>query len=364
MIKPGVSIIVCCHNGASRLPETVRHIALQNVPSYIPWEFILIDNASTDNSVSVTEAVWDFYNSSKTLRVVHEPELGLSFARARGFAEARYEYVIMCDDDNWLIPDYARLAYSIMEEKKRIGALGGNGKLVFEVQPEKWLENSGIFAAGEQGVTSGRVPSCRVYGAGCVIRKSAYEKLKQVGFTSLLTDRKGSDLSSGGDHELCYALSIMGYSIWYDERLKFDHFITRERLTWEYFIRYAKESTSCFDVLTSYKMIALDINSYKFSFLALGRDFVYCLRRFITVSAQRLIIRSDSVEGKLLYFKFVILKRKMVSYFSKFNAMVENHNEILKFKEACVRAQFIEKPKLKPHTLFAIFSLGLFRQPQ
>lgn len=357
-------MIVCCHNGASRLPETVRHIALQNVPSHIPWEFILVDNASSDNSVNVAEAVWEFHNPTNRLRVVNEPDLGLSFARARGFAEARYEYVIMCDDDNWLNPDYVRLAYAIMEDKTRIGALGGLGKIVYEVQPEKWIEQTRIFAAGEQWHCSGRVRSCRVYGAGCVVRKSAYEKLRKVGFKSLLTDRKGSDLSSGGDHELCYALSIMGYSIWYDERLEFRHFITRERLTWDYFIRYAKESTACFDVLTSYKMIALDINSYKFSFLVLARDFVYCLRRFLSVSAQRLFTRQDSVDGKILYFKFVILNRKIQSYFSKFDAMVKNHDEILKFKDACVRARLIEKPRLKQHVLFSIFSLKLFRQPQ
>lgn len=364
MSKPGVSIIVCCHNGASRLTETVRHIALQKVPSYIPWEFIFVDNASTDESATIAKSAWESCKVATPARIVHEHQLGLSFARARGFAEAKYEYVIMCDDDNWLMPEYASLAFSVMEENKRIGALGGIGKVVFEIKPARWIEESGIFAAGAQWHSSGRVASCRLYGAGCVVRKSAYEKLKLVGFRSLLTDRKGSDLSSGGDHELCYALSIMGYAIWYDERLKFDHFITRERLTWEYFIRYAHQSTSCFDVLTSYKMIALDINSYKFSFMALGRDFLYCLRRFTNVAFKRIITKRESVAGKLLYFKFVILKRKIESYFTKFDLMVQNHNQILKFKEACVNAHLIQQPKMRSITSLSIFSSKLFRQPQ
>jgi glycosyltransferase involved in cell wall biosynthesis len=364
MSRPGVSVIICCHNGARRLPETVRHLALQQVPSSIPWEFILVDNASTDSSVSVTEAVWYSHKPNSRLRIVQEGQLGLSYARARGFAEASFEYVIMCDDDNWLRPDYVRIAFAIMEDKKRIGALGGFGRLVFEDKPEVWIENSGIFAAGEQGKTSGRVKLCRVYGAGCVIRKSAYEKLKDVGFKSLLTDRKGSDLSSGGDHELCYALSIMGYSIWYDDRLKFDHFITRERLTWKYFIRYAKESAACFEVLTSYKMVALDINSYRFSFVVLARDFFYCLRRFIKISLQRIFTRKDTVAAKLLYFKFVILRHKVVSYLLRFDEMIKYHNEILKFKQACVQARLIAKPELKSNSWFATFSLKLFRQLQ
>lgn len=363
-MSKGVSIIICCHNGARRLPETVRYIAQQKVPAFIPWELILVDNASTDNSVNITEAVWDVYRPTGTLRVVSESQLGLSFARARGFREARYEYVIMCDDDNWLWPDYVSLTYSIMDRNSRIGALGGFGKIVFEEEPQGWLKNSRIFAAGEQWHTTGKVKSCRIYGAGCAVRKSAYEKLRQVGFKSLLVDRKGSELSSGGDHELCYALSIMGYDIWYDDRLKFFHFITKERLTWEYFIRYAKESTACFDVLTSYKMIALDINSYKFSFVVLARDFAYCLRRFMVVLAQQTFTKKNSVPGKVLHFKHVVLKNKIVSYFTKFDAMIRNHNEILKFKEACVNARLITRPKLRPTTMLSIFSSRLFRLPQ
>jgi glycosyltransferase involved in cell wall biosynthesis len=364
MNKPGVSIIICCHNGEHRLPETVRHIAQQTVPDFIPWEFILVDNASTDQSVNVTEAIWGFYKPAGKLRVVSETSLGLSFARARGFQEARYDFVIMCDDDNWLMPDYVSMTYRIMDMNNRIGALGGLGELIFEQAPEKWITGTRMFAAGAQWHSTGKVRSCRLYGAGCVIRKSAYEKLKQVGFKSLLTDRKGTELSSGGDHELCYALSIMGYDIWYDERLRFSHFITKERLTWDYFVRYAKESTACFDVLTSYKMIALNINSSKFSFIVLARDFFYCFRRFLAVSAKQLFTKRQSVSGRILYFRHVILKNKIISYFSKFDAMVKNHDEILKFKEACVRAQLIAKPKLRSHPVLSIFSLRLFRQPQ
>jgi glycosyltransferase involved in cell wall biosynthesis len=364
MSNRGVSIIICCHNGERRLPETIRHIAQQDVHSFIPWELILIDNDSSDNSVNLTEAIWDSYRPSGDLRVVSETRLGLSYARARGFQEARYEYVVMCDDDNWLAPDYVSIAFDIMSNNKKIGALGGFGKIIFETKPAQWIADAKIFAAGEQAQHSGKVQTCRLYGAGCVIRRSGYLKLKQVGFKSLLVDRKGTELSSGGDHELCYALAIMGYDIWYDERLRFSHFITSERLTWDYFIRYAKESTACFDILTSYKMIALDINSYKFSMVVLARDFFYCLRRFSVVAGQILLTNKNTVSGKLLFFKYLILKNKILSYFVKFDAMMRNHEEILKFKEACVQANIIQRPQPQQPSILSIFSLGLFRQHQ
>jgi len=57
MIKPGVSVVICTYNGAERLPETIRHIANQTVPAHIPWEFIVVSNACTDNTEEVTREI-------------------------------------------------------------------------------------------------------------------------------------------------------------------------------------------------------------------------------------------------------------------------------------------------------------------
>ncbi len=352
----GVSVIICCHNGERRLPETVRHLAMQQVPSFIRWEFIFVDNGCTDQSAAIVEEIWDLYRPVGQLRIVYEPLLGLSFARSRGFSEAQHEVMIMCDDDNWLAPDYIFQAHTLMSLRKKIGALGGRGELVFEQTPPEYIAQAGIFAAGEQANARGKVRSNRVYGAGCIIRRSAYLKLQQVGFQSLLTDRRGATLASGGDHELCYALAILGYDIWYDDRLKFLHFITKERLTWEYFTRYARESACCFDVLTSYKMIAADFNSHKFSIIALSRDFLFVVRRWITVRIQQSLVDAMSVRGRLLEFKAIILGNKIRAYFSQFTHMVKNHDRILAFKESCIQAKLLKRPRVR-QKIFGLFSL-------
>src|SRR3990170_3944560 len=151
----GVSIIICCHNGASRLAETIRHIARQRVPPYIPWELLIVDNGSTDDSALVARKEWQKHRVDTYLRIVKEPVLGLSFARQRGFREARYEYMILCDDDNWLDEEYICTVYQILIENSNIGALGGLGKLVYEIDPPA-PELSYIFAAGRQAPRSGK----------------------------------------------------------------------------------------------------------------------------------------------------------------------------------------------------------------
>ena len=345
-MKPqGVTIIICCHNGANRLPETIRHIARQRVPPYIPWEVIIVDNGSTDDSALAARLEWQKHRADTYLKIVKEPLLGLSHARARGFKEARYEYMIMCDDDNWLNENYANTVYKILSENPAIGALGGLGKLVFEVEPPA-MELSYVFAAGEQAARSGKVPGNKVYGAGCAVRYSAYHKLIGSGFKSLLTDRRGTELSSGGDYELCLALAILGYEIWYDERLLFTHFITRERLSWDYFLRYAHESSKCFNVLTSYNMVAEKKPLVHLPWVLILKNFLVSTKMFVSINLKRLLTRQQSLQ-RALYFRHLLFKYKLFAYLLKSHEMVNTHRHILNFHNACRPQQHVLKPVVR-----------------
>ena len=339
-MKPaGVSIIICCHNGASRLSETIRRIARQRVPAHIRWELLIIDNGCTDDSADIARAEWQKHRVNAYMRIVKEKTLGLSCARARGFREARYEYIVLCDDDNWLEENYVSHVYNILSTNPNIGAVGGLGTLQFEVEPAT-PELSYIFAAGPQAPRSGKVLANKVYGAGCAIRSSGYQKIVANGFKSLLTDRRGVELASGGDYELCLALAIVGYDIWYDDQLRFTHFITRERLTWEYYMRYAVESSKCFNVIESYKMVASLSPIHHLPHLSVFKDFVVCVRTFASTNWKRFTASKVPLK-RALYFRHLVFKNVMIAYAVKFNEMVNTHRMILQFQESCRGSQQI-----------------------
>jgi len=46
----GVSVIICCFNGAARLSETLRNMAAQQVNSSIAWELLMVDRATQDDT--------------------------------------------------------------------------------------------------------------------------------------------------------------------------------------------------------------------------------------------------------------------------------------------------------------------------
>jgi glycosyltransferase involved in cell wall biosynthesis len=327
MSKPGVSVVICTYNGASRLPETIRHIAAQQVPEYIPWEFIIIDNASTDNTASVAQHEWSKYIGTQSFSIIEEPQSGLSYARARGFASAQYDYILLCDDDNWLDPHYVTTVYEVMTANIHIGALGGYGSLVFEEEPPSWIRSFSIYAAGRQAQKSGPVIRCTVYGAGCVIRKSAYDILLKSGYRSLLTDRLRKELSSGGDYELCLALAIAGFSIWYDERLTFSHFITRDRITIEYYRKYLKESAKCLEVLHPYKVICdWKFQNVKIFRYRMVKSLLYLLRTYIRFKLIIPFLKKDNNRYTLVSLQAYSARIMISVYIRNWNKILANYN--------------------------------------
>jgi len=235
----GVSLVICCHNSSARLPATFDHIIQQKSRDIIPWEVIVVDNGSTDNTADRARALWDKIAHGR-LRIVNEPLLGLSNARRRGLEEARYEYVSFIDDDNWICHDWIQVIYDVMGGHPEVGACGSESIAECQVEPPSWFDiYKENFAVGRQAEASGDITDTRGYlwGAGITIRKSAWQMISSSGFTFLLSDRKGNMLSSGGDSELCFALSRAGWRLWYEQRLVLKHYLPAARLTIEYLKR-------------------------------------------------------------------------------------------------------------------------------
>ncbi|AHM60591.1 family 2 glycosyl transferase [Flammeovirgaceae bacterium 311] len=333
-MKAGVSIVICAYNAAKRLPCTLGHIAEQQVREGIDWELILVDNASTDNTAQLAREEWSKYNSSASFRIVYQPIPGLSNAREMGFATAQYDYIIMCDDDNWLKEDYVEIAFDVMQQNPRCAVLGGMGIFVYETTPPSWLAAYSLYAGGPQAPQSGKVATNRLYGAGSILRKSAYYAVYEAGFRSLLADRMAAQLTSGGDHELCYGLALAGYEIRYDKRLQFQHFITSDRLSWQYYQRYIKESAKCFEVLEPYKILLETNSSNRFTFYRkLGRSFFYHVKRYIPLWWRYQSMDKKSEEGKITQVQCIILKTRIKSYFSSFGALQENFSHVVALRK-------------------------------
>lgn len=235
----GATILVCTYNGALRLPQTLAHIAAQQIPAGLEWEVILVSNASTDNTLVVAAQLWAEFGAPTSLRILDEPQAGKENALIRGFDEARYAYICTVDDDNWLYPTYLAQAVITMQAHPEIGVLGAYAEGAFEIVPPVWFEQfQGVYAIGAPSPKSGPLAQgTNVAGAGSVISKHSWHLLRACGFEFNNSAKRGAVLSGGEDVELGNALQLAGYKIWYEEELRFRHFMYKERLNWAYLRR-------------------------------------------------------------------------------------------------------------------------------
>lgn len=91
--KPTVSVVIPCYNAAPFLRETLDSAINQTYP---PFEILVIDDGSTDDSAAIAE----FYGPP--VRVIRQPNQGESVARNRGIDEAKGEWIAFLDaDDVW-----------------------------------------------------------------------------------------------------------------------------------------------------------------------------------------------------------------------------------------------------------------------
>jgi glycosyltransferase involved in cell wall biosynthesis len=241
----GFSIVICCYNSALRLPATLNHIALLDGLDRISTEIIIINNCSTDDTADVAVNEWkkNMHLNIK-LNVVNESTPGLGPARKKGIQSAKFEYLIFCDDDNWLNHDFLNVALKIMSENPKTAVVGGLGSPYFEKgeKPDWFDDNQGFYAVGKQAESDGPVPKIRsyVFGAASVWRTSV---LKQIMQTPLLVaDRVKNKLSSSGDNEMCYKAILLGYQVFYSAHLKFTHFIPQSRLSLAYIKKLNEDS--------------------------------------------------------------------------------------------------------------------------
>ncbi len=98
---PRISVVIPVLDAAEWLGHQLAALAAQDVP--VPWEVLVADNGSTDETVDVALS----WRKDLPLRLVDASERrGINHARNRGSAEARGELLLYCDGDDAVHPGW------------------------------------------------------------------------------------------------------------------------------------------------------------------------------------------------------------------------------------------------------------------
>ena len=165
-----------------------------------------------------------------------------------GNFEAIGDLLVFVDDDNvldlwttWRPPrEYQRMPF--------LGSWSGQCRPEFEQPPPEWTRRYwGNLVVREfdqdVGSRSSRLTETMPCGAGLCVRRAVahqYLHLHDSGKRSMLLDRVGNSLMSGGDNDLAACACDLGLGVGLIAALKLMHLIPPERLTVEYLTRLAE----------------------------------------------------------------------------------------------------------------------------
>lgn len=307
--KKGISVLICTYNSENRLPQTLQYLIDQDFNAL--WEVIVVDNASTDNTSKIAHETWNRSIPNCQFKVLYEPKPGKANALNLGFENVQYSYVLICDDDNWLTKDYLKKSFNYMEKNTKVGVLGGKGEAVLETSAPKWFEEvKQKYAVGLQG-RNGKLPKGgSVYGAGAVVRKKAFDELIKRNYQPILVGRKGKQLSSGTDNELCLALQVIGYEIHFNKDLVFRHFITTERLTNTYFQRLSYGMIESSFLLYSYVFVLRNI---KMNYVNYWLVSCYLFVKQTLVFIKKNLKKQNAKSRLILWYRYQVFWRFFTS---------------------------------------------------
>lgn len=113
---PVLSIIVPAYDAQDFIETCLNAIVAQMGPAH---ELLVIDDGSRDRTAALADAVAERH-PQQAIRVVRQPNQGVSGARNRGLQEARGEYIAFVDADDLLLP----------------GALAALGSAITEHHPD------------------------------------------------------------------------------------------------------------------------------------------------------------------------------------------------------------------------------------
>lgn len=110
MNEPIVSIIVPVYKVEQYLDKCIKSLLNQ---TYSDYEIILVDDGSPDDCPQMCDAYAANYEK---IRVIHKKNEGLSSARNIGVLNARGQWIVFVDSDDFVEPDYISYMWKLKEK--------------------------------------------------------------------------------------------------------------------------------------------------------------------------------------------------------------------------------------------------------
>jgi glycosyltransferase involved in cell wall biosynthesis len=237
-----VTVAICLHNRAHHLPELLNALnAQEGAP---PFELLCVMNQPPQPIRAVIESTVDLF--AGRVRLVEEPELGLSHARNRAVAECTTRWLAFLDDD--AIPGDAWLG-SLVNETTRMQARVAGGRTILRwsaPRPDWCLPHFDCwFSCVDLGPDTRFIAESEYVGGGNMLYDMSVFA-QGLAFDPAL-GRRGDDLLSNEELALQSALRAVGIRSLYVGAATVEHIVDPKRITPEWLAErvFAQGRSAC-----------------------------------------------------------------------------------------------------------------------
>lgn len=135
--KPLISVIIPVYNVEKYVKKCAMSLSTQ---TYNNCEFIFINDGTKDKSVEIIKSI----NDSR-IRIINQKNKGVSAARNKGLDEAKGDYIIFVDADDYVASDYVEYLYNLIKNNNADFAYSIK---LFQSKREKQIEEDHIKVVG------------------------------------------------------------------------------------------------------------------------------------------------------------------------------------------------------------------------
>ena len=229
-MKPDVdvSVIISTHNRAHYLDDALVALAAQDCRS--PFEVIVIDNASSDNTAAVLES---WCRRDARFRTDYEGRPGLSYGKNAGIRLARAPLLLFTDDDTLTDPHWVSAYLELFARHGTASIIAGGLQIPVPHDLQPWpvwftetaIENVALLDHGKERPLA---PSEYVWGANMAVPRHMFQEFggwdEQIG-------RKGHARGTYEDTEFQDRVRSAGITVWFCPQASIQHRVARETLT-------------------------------------------------------------------------------------------------------------------------------------
>ncbi len=122
---PTVSVVMPVYNREDLVSRAIESILSQTFTDY---EFIIVDDGSTDNTSKILN---DYSKLDKRIKVIrNETNRGIPFSRNRGMKAARGTYIAIMDSDDYSLPDRLAKSVHFLKDHPEVDAVSANLRII------------------------------------------------------------------------------------------------------------------------------------------------------------------------------------------------------------------------------------------